>query len=119
MLEVEDYNGWQYKMDPLDIGLPLDSERMILIQISFNNKVFVFYHRDLDKMLVYGINLHKKATVEIDNALVQSVTAQKRKERPLFEFEYIFEIDFQKSILFDHLVNHGTDPVFYFVLKGS
>ena len=102
-------------MPPLDIGLPLDSERMILLQISFNNKVFLFYHRDLDKMVVYGINLNKRAKAEIDHALVQSTTALNRKERPLFEFDYLFEIDFQKSILFDYFIQIGIDPVFHFV----
>lgn len=81
-------------MPLLDIGLPTESERMVLIQMSFSNKVFLFYHRDLDKMLVYGINLDKKAEVEVDNALVQSITAQRRKKRPLYEFEYIYEVDF-------------------------
>ena len=94
-IDVEDFNGYPYKMAPMDIGLPLASEKMILMQMSFNNKVFLFYHRDLDKMLLYGINLNKRPEVEIDDALVQSLTAKFRKVRPAFEFEYIYEIDFE------------------------
>ena len=109
---IFDFQGNPWKFKEKEKPPPLaESNKMELLQMSYDNKYFLFYNRMLDKILVYEL---KEVERSVEQMLDLSQTGNANPSPTCYKFVLYYDIQIEYSQLATHLYSIDIDPIKYY-----
>jgi hypothetical protein len=100
---ILDFNGHPYEFQIPDPPPPLgDMNKMELLNMSRNNRWFLFFNRKTLGLLVFELKEMPKG--ELDDSFVQNVNLMngtgERISPPIYEFQPVYQLDYDRTSMF-------------------
>lgn len=106
---ILDFLGNEYEFKPPQPSVPLTfNNRMELLNMSFNNKFFLFYNRMAETVCVYEI---QEATVLDQTQMFGDAPPPKKV---IYQFVLKYNLNIDKSHIFQYFYTININPINYF-----
>lgn len=102
---ILDFLGNEYDLGDPDPDPEInDTNKMELLQMSYNNKFFVFQNRELDKMYVY--ELVERKPKQTNESFIKKLSSKQIKVIGEKRFQFVMrqQIQFENSEIFLHMI---------------
>lgn len=112
--QILDFSGHKYVFKPSEPPVPLSqNNKMELLNMSYNNKYFLFYNRMSETLCLYEMCEISVAMNEQESFFdFKEIPQQRMKTYYQFVLKHI--INYDKSPLFQHFYTIGIDPIEYY-----
>jgi hypothetical protein len=111
---VLDFSGHKYEFKIDGAPVPLgQNNKMELLNMSYNNKWFLFYNRMSETLCLYEM-CEISVLINADESFFDFKEIPQQKVKTSYQFVLRNLINYDKSPLFQHLYTIGIDPIEYY-----
>lgn len=111
---ILDFLGNPYQFQSPDDPVPLsNNNKMEMMNMSQNNRWFLFYNRMMEQLFMYELVMQEDQ-IHVEDSFTDYDNYNTFKIKPTYIFKMRYVLDFDRTHMFQHMYTLGVDPIEYY-----